>query len=574
VTLRIDVADSGVGIKSEDQRKLFGDFVQVDVKRNRGVAGTGLGLAITKRLCEAMGGGVSVESEYGGGSVFTALIPQEIAQDIPFAAVDDPGEKKTLIYEGRVIYAKSVAWSLENMGVPFRLVTAIEEFTQALREEEWYFAFSGYGLYDRIKPVMERLKEELPSKRLPPLALMIEWGTEAYVPNVRFVSLPVQTLSIADVLNGAPDRRNYGESAAFSGTRFIAPDARLLVVDDIATNLKVAEGLIAPYKAGVDTCLSGAEAVEMVKRNSYDIVFMDHMMPGMDGVEATALIREREKERTEGSKPVSIVALTANAVSGMREMFIAQGFSDFLAKPIDVSKLDDIMEKWLPKEKQIKEGGKREPEIETTAGTSPWEPAIPGVNTKRGVIMTGGTVEGYKQALWTFRGDAETRMEFLSAERAESEMKNFTTQVHALKSALASIGAAALSEEAAGLETAGKAGDAAFIRERIGVFRENLSGLVEYIDGALAEETGGAKDGPGEDSPALDREALFHLKEALEAGDIRAIDELLGKLANSRTEGEIASAFSRAADCILISDFGEAGKIIDGLLRTTSNDRL
>ncbi|MDR3354146.1 MAG: transporter substrate-binding domain-containing protein, partial [Synergistaceae bacterium] len=258
VTLRIAVADSGVGIKPEDLRKLFSEFVQVDIKRNRGVEGTGLGLAITKRLCEAMGGDVSVESEYGHGSVFTALIPQKIAQDTPFAAVEDASRKKTLIYEGRVVYAKSVAWSLENMRVPFRLVTSIEDFEQALREDEWYFVFSGYGLYDRIKPVMDRLERERPDGKRPPLALMIEWGTEAYVPGVRFVSLPVQALSISDVLNGAPDRRNYGEGAEFSGTRFTVPEARLLVVDDIATNLKVAEGLIAPYKARVDTCLSGA----------------------------------------------------------------------------------------------------------------------------------------------------------------------------------------------------------------------------------------------------------------------------------------------------------------------------
>ncbi|MDR3355231.1 MAG: response regulator, partial [Synergistaceae bacterium] len=301
VTLRVAVADSGVGIKPEDQQKLFSEFVQVDVKRNRGIEGTGLGLAITKRLCAAMGGDISVESEYGRGSVFTALIPQKTARDTPFAAVEDPGGKRTLVYEDREIYAKSVAWSLENMGVPFRLVTTAEDFDQALREEEWSFVFSGYDLRDLAGSVMDRTERDQPGKKRPPLALMIEWETEAYIPNVRFVSLPVQALSISDVLNGSPGRRNYGEGAAFGGTRFTMPDARLLVVDDIATNLKVAEGLIAPYKAHVDTCLSGAGAVELVKRNGYDIVFMDHMMPGMDGVEAVAAIREWEGEQAETS---------------------------------------------------------------------------------------------------------------------------------------------------------------------------------------------------------------------------------------------------------------------------------
>ncbi|MDR2069271.1 MAG: hypothetical protein LBP71_05320 [Spirochaetaceae bacterium] len=260
LTLKIVVADSGFGIKPEDRQKLFGEFVQVDTHKNRGIEGTGLALAITRRLCVAMGGDISVESEYGKGSVFTVSVPQKIAgaQDVemPFAAVDNPGKKKTLIFERRVIYAKSVAWSLKNIQVPHRLVTNLENFTEALRGEDWYVVFSGYGLYHRIRPVMEQLKKEFPQKEGPPLALMIEWGTEAYVPGVRFVSLPIQSLSISAVLNGRPDRRNYGESA-FSGTRFTAPAARFLVVDDIATNLKVAEGLIAPYHARVDTALSG-----------------------------------------------------------------------------------------------------------------------------------------------------------------------------------------------------------------------------------------------------------------------------------------------------------------------------
>jgi CheY-like chemotaxis protein/nitrogen-specific signal transduction histidine kinase/HPt (histidine-containing phosphotransfer) domain-containing protein len=564
--LRIDVADSGIGIKSEDRQRLFGDFVQVDMKRNRGVEGTGLGLAITKRLCAAMGGDISVESEYGEGSVFTALIPQEIAQDMPFAAVDDPEKKKTLIYERRMIYAKSAAWSLENMGVPFRLVTAIEDFAQALRDEEWYFIFSGYGLYGQVKAMMEKFEQELPAKKHPPLALMIEWGTEAYVPNVRFISLPVQTLSIADVLNGAPDRRNYGEIAAFSGTRFTAPDARLLVVDDIETNLKVAEGLIAPYKTHVDTCLSGAEAIELVKRNVYDIVFMDHMMPQMDGVEAAALIREWENGQGEaGRRPIPIVALTANAVTGMREMFIEKGFNDFLAKPIDVSKLDEIIEKWLPKEKQIKEGEKREPEIEAPAGILRWEPAIPGVNVKQGIIMTGGTIEGYKQVLSAFRRDSEARMGFLTAEHAGHDIKNFTTQVHALKGASAYIGAAALSEEAARLEAAGKTGDAAFIGERIGGFRENLSGLMEHIAAALIEETGGAEDSPGS-SADFRGEILRRLKNSLASEDVRTIDGILAELSKTPPDAFTGESLSRISDCVLVSDFRKAAEEADLLL--------
>jgi signal transduction histidine kinase/CheY-like chemotaxis protein len=561
VTLRIDVTDSGVGIKSEDQQKLFGEFVQVDMRRNRGIEGTGLGLAITKRLCVAMGGDISVESEYGKGSVFTALVIQEIAQDMPFAAVDNPGEKKTLIYEGRLVYAKSVAWSLENMGVPFRLVTAMEDFAQALRDEEWYFVFSGYGLYDRIKPMMERLRKELPSKKQPPLALMIEWGTEAYVPGVRFVSLPVQTLSIADVLNGAPDRRNYGESGEFSGTRFTAPAARFLVVDDIATNLKVAEGLISPYKAHVDTSLSGAEAVEMVKRNAYDIVFMDHMMSPIDGVEATALIREWEKEQgaADGRQTVPIVALTANAVSGMREMFLTQGFSDFLAKPIDISKLDDIIGKWLPKEKRIKADGS--PSFEAKAPYGPAELKIPGVDAAHGVAAAGGTEAMYREVLKLYCRDAEARMEFLNAAQAEHDMKNFITQVHALKSASASIGAEEISSMATALESAGSRGDMEYIRENLNPFRENLTAATERIKAAISGHNAVAPKGGGQGAGEL----LSLLKNALVSENVGDVDRILASLNEERLDKVTRDSLSRISDLVLVGEFKEASDIAENL---------
>jgi signal transduction histidine kinase/CheY-like chemotaxis protein len=364
VWLRVAVADTGKGITPEDQGKLFGDFVQVDTKKNRGIEETGLGLAITKRLCLLMGGDITVESEYGKGSTFTALIPQGVDSDVPFAAVNEPEGKKVLVYEGRKVYAESVCWSLGNMRVPYGMVANTDDFTAALGREEWSYVFSGYGLYEKIKPVMERVV--FPGGKPPPLALMVEFGDEPYIPNARFISLPVQSLSIANTLNGSADTKGYFESSG-SAARFSFPHARLLVVDDIATNLKVAEGLLAPYRAAVDTCLSGSQAVELAMRNEYDAIFMDHMMPEMDGIEAAAAIRAWEKEQQgksgmgggpagspgqERPKEVPIIALTANAVSGMREMFIEKGFSDFLAKPIDVSKMDEILGRWIPKWKR------------------------------------------------------------------------------------------------------------------------------------------------------------------------------------------------------------------------------
>jgi CheY-like chemotaxis protein/anti-sigma regulatory factor (Ser/Thr protein kinase) len=348
VWLKITVTDTGHGIKPTDMSKLFDDFVQVDMKKNRGIEGTGLGLAITKKLCAAMGGDITVESEYDKGSVFTAIVRQSVSTPEPFATVENPGGKKVLVYESQAVYSQAICWSLRNMGVPYAMAETPEEFAETLLREEWYYVFSSYGLYEKIKPVMEKI----PNEKRPSLALMIEWGVDAYIPGVRFVSLPVQSLSIADVLNGKASAQSYFDNSKTGGSiRFTLPGVRLLIVDDLSTNLKVAECLLAPYKATVETCLSGKEALELVKQHNYEIVFMDHMMPEMDGIEATAAIRSWEKEQKHNNK-IPIIALTANAVSGMREMFIENSFNDFLAKPIDISKLDEMLDRWIPKEKQ------------------------------------------------------------------------------------------------------------------------------------------------------------------------------------------------------------------------------
>jgi CheY-like chemotaxis protein len=317
------------------------------MKKNLSIEGTGLGLAITRQLCIAMGGKISVKSEYGAGSVFTVIIPQDIESETPFATVEEPEKKKVLVYEGRAVYAKSACWALENLNVPYTMVTNQDDFAAALYREEWFYVFSGYGLQDRIDLVMER--GTFPQGKKPPLALMIEWGIEANIPGARFMSIPVQSMSISNVLNGISDSKDYVKSSDV--IRFCYPRARLLVVDDIDINLMVAEGLLTPYQATVDTCTSGLQAIELVKHNEYDIVFMDHMMPEMDGIETTAIIRAWEKEQ-HLHKQVPIIALTANAVVGMKEMFIKSGFNDFVSKPIDVSKLDEMLDRWIPKEKR------------------------------------------------------------------------------------------------------------------------------------------------------------------------------------------------------------------------------
>jgi signal transduction histidine kinase/CheY-like chemotaxis protein len=337
--LTFTVADSGIGIREEDLGSLFGDFVRLDLDHNKGIEGTGLGLVITKRLCQEMGGDIRVSSVYGEGSAFTAEIVQSFSGETPLAVVEHPQTKRALLYDNRRLYSDSVFETLSNLKVPVVRTSDAETFIAEFSGGNFAFAFTSPNILEQVVASMKQ-----PCSRTN-LVLLADLGEMSSFRDIPVIAMPAYAVSVANVLNGVslskPERKNH--------VRFTAPAARVLVVDDIITNLKVSQGLLMPFKMRVDICDTGAKAVALTKTNRYDIILMDHMMPGMDGIETTASIRALEGDYF---KQVPIIALTANAVSGMREMFLENGFSDYLAKPVELTRLNEVMERWIPKSKR------------------------------------------------------------------------------------------------------------------------------------------------------------------------------------------------------------------------------
>ncbi|MDR2096682.1 MAG: response regulator [Treponema sp.] len=553
--LKIEVEDCGIGIKKENLDKVFEEFIQVDTAANRGVEGSGLGLAITRRLCRAMGGDITVRSVYGKGSVFTAWIPQQTNSGERFAAIENPKGQAVLIYENQTINADSLCWSLDNLGVPYTLTAAEDAFFEALRGEhdgtgkEYAFIFMAQPLYVHLRPVLEDMQ------LLSRLVLLADYGSESGIHNIRFLILPVHTLSLANVINHKTETRSAEEKGR-TAVNFTAPSARVLIVDDIITNLKVAQGLLLPYNMILDTCTTGATSIELFKKNKYDLIFMDHMMPGMDGVEAMLRIRALEGEYF---RKIPIIALTANALSGMQEMFLSLGFDDYLAKPIEISKLNALMEKWVPREKRRALG-----RAEALPSTSPAGFEIEGVDTKKGLALAGESETAYREILEQYCRDVEERLPFLGGPPAPEDLPSFVINVHALKSASAAIGADALSARALLLENAGRVNDLGAITEHLPDFRHDISVLTARIGAALHPE-----EKPDEESDTtvsrLNRDTLLQLKTALDERDVWDIETLLNKLLTDSVNHE-KRILSQISKCVLISEFEKAVDLLDGLL--------
>ena len=473
INLKFEIADSGIGIKDQDIKNLFRNFTRLDMKKNQGVEGTGLGLAITRSICLSMGGDVKVISKYGEGSVFTAVIPQTIVGKEQIATVNNPSEKSVLCYEKQDIYAQSLIGTIQNLGVAITLKNNDAEFFKELSGGKYAFAFAGEDLALKARELIEK-------KSLNTTLILLTFDNGQWpLQNNLLLSKPVWAVSVANILN----RQMATELNKWQGGHFIAPEARLLVVDDINTNLVVTAGLLAVYQCKVDTCTNGMDAVLKIQSEHYDLVFMDHMMPEMDGIEATRNIRVLKGDYFLN---IPIIALTANAIIGMKEKFLSQGFNDFLSKPIDISRLDDILATWIPKEKQIKrlvvEGKKPENKI------IPKGYILDGIDIQAGIIRY--TENTYLDVLRSYCVHTPILIEKMrcleDCQNTDDAIEEYTITVHGIKGSTYGICANKIARQAEALENAARKKNIGFIEANNIQFIELIKNLIVKINELLS----------------------------------------------------------------------------------------
>jgi PAS domain S-box-containing protein len=332
--LEVSVRDTGIGIRDEDLQNLFANFSRVDTRRNRGIEGTGLGLAISKNLVELMGGEITVESKYGEGSCFSFYIMQKVEnpQPIPRLPVDE--QRRVAVWKPNEVKARVLANKINKLGAICNIITNHENISQ------YTHVFFDSSRFYKI------IETQCPNTKLVAVARGFT-DNERVPPNMELMHMPLTSLLLVRLLGGktgVQDEINIdGEEATVS-----LNNARLLVVDDIDINLMIAEDILIAYGAEVDTADSGSQSIRMIKENDYDMVFMDHMMPEMDGVDVTKIIRALSGEKYQ---KLPIIALTANVVGDVRDMFIKSGMNDFLSKPMEKAEMERVLREWLPPEK-------------------------------------------------------------------------------------------------------------------------------------------------------------------------------------------------------------------------------
>ncbi len=436
------VSDTGMGIKGDDLSKLFSSFSQVDTKRNRSVEGTGLGLAISKRLVDMMDGDIWCNSEYGLGTTFGFYVNLRVCSDKSLVEIYEKEKKKVLVIEERDILKKNTKKAFENMGVECYVTTGLQDFSSKLSNQYTHIILPR-RLYLQISEEVNRLA---PESTVTVVTGMNESHT--IFGKVRFMHRPCYVLNFANLLNNESFARTSKEEGD-TLLNFVAPNAKVLVVDDNSVNLIVAKGLLELYQINVSTALNAEDCLSLVRYNNYDIIFIDHMMPIMDGVEVTGIIRNFDDQYY---KNVPIIALTANAISGAREMYMEYGFTEFLSKPIEVKELSRVLYTYLPKDT-----------VEYIEPTT--------INEKNDMLN--------REILRSIYIDGQRKIPLLYHLFEEKDIKNYTIEVHALKSVAASAKNMDLSEHAKNHEFAGKRGDFIFIEKD---FHNLISKYKEFVD--------------------------------------------------------------------------------------------
>ena len=437
VWLIIRVSDTGMGIRSGDIGKLFNDYIQMNIELTRNIEGTGLGLSITKMIAGLMDGSITVESEYGKGSVFTARLKQKFVTDSVIGA--------------------EIANSLKNFQ---------------------YF-------------------EE---KR----------------------------------------RRNSHLK------RIRLPYARVLVVDDVPTNLDVAKGMMKLYGMQIDCVMSGQEAIDAIRdeKVKYNAVFMDHMMPGIDGIEAARIIRE--EIGTEYAKTVPMIAFTANAIVGNEEMFLNKGFQAFLSKPLEVNNLDLIIQEWIRdeelektyKEKQIIVDGQKI--IDVRGGKDrrivtnrrcgidrrSLDNKVLGIDMNKGLMRFGGNMESYLQVLRSYMANTPPLVEKIKSINQDT-LAEYAIIVHGIKGSSRGICADLVGNKAEALEKAAKAGNIDFVIANNANFIADTEKVLTSLE-EMFTETAAKNSKPSKDKP--DREILIRLLTSCKAYDMDGVDEAMTEI--------------------------------------------
>ncbi len=330
IVIHAVIEDTGIGIREEDMPRLFAAFERLDDRDHESmkVEGTGLGLSICKSILDSMHGSISVESTYNKGSCFTFDIPVKTIVDSKMLEVRNVRHLSILLYEDNRERSEIAEKALKDLGVLYKAVYDEKEFLEYVKKG----GYTHVLISNENCSQNEEILKSINMKRV--IITYINTTDEIPYDSDRLIR-PVDTLSLTMHFNNAGDTRNKDLKRGFTCSR-----ARVMIIDDNRTNLFVIERLLKRYGMNTVTAQSGREALNLTGNDKFDMIFIDYMMPEMDGIDT---LKEIRAHNSQWCKTVPCIVLTADAADGARQMLLDAGFDDYISKPIRVERLAEAI---------------------------------------------------------------------------------------------------------------------------------------------------------------------------------------------------------------------------------------
>jgi|HubBroStandDraft_1064217.scaffolds.fasta_scaffold02078_6 signal transduction histidine kinase/DNA-binding response OmpR family regulator len=536
------VRDTGIGLTKEQMGRLFQAFEQADASTTRQHGGTGLGLAISKRLAQLMGGAVGVESDEGKGSTFwfTARLGngatnrrQAVSPDLRgrrVLIIDDNPQARAVLSSmliGMTFEADEAGSGLE--GIEMVRLAAESNKPYEIVYVDWQMpGLDGFATGKRIRA--------LPNLRIRPhLVMVTAYGREEVLKQAQensFANILIKPVTASLLFDSAVEVLGASSSKAYEAAAAPAVElaqiygARVLLVEDNELNREVALGLLEDAHLAIESAENGQVAVRMVAEHEYDLVLMDMQMPVMDGLAATRAIRLKPQFRS-----LPIIAMTANVMESDREKCSEAGMNDHLAKPIDPQALFAALLRWIKPRADAAAKSPPETASATARPRSPEEAGlgesaslqIEGVDTQTALRRTGGNPKRYEMLMRKFAESAN--VEEIRAAHAAGDTTTAARAAHSLKGAAANLGATAVANSAADVETAIKAG--LVVQPLLDVLAASVRAVVQAIRSALPHEHVTVEAGAATADPASVVAPLRKLARLLSNDDGEAADFIL-----------------------------------------------
>lgn len=491
INLCIQVSDTGIGMTPEEVKKIRTHFYQSNAGRSRQAGGLGLGLSIVYGMVSAMEGFLQIESTSGKGTTVSVSIPQKISDNTACMFVENKQNlclacylkpEKYEVPEIRHYYDQMIANLVEGIDIPLHRANNINDLKHLESLYQFTHLFLGKDEYEENGAYFEALSHQI--------NLIVIADDTFSLPKssgVKLMRKPFYSLPIVNMLGLGREQ----EDEVFKDKYMICPGVRVLVVDDEPMNLMVAKGVFRDYQMEVTTADSGRKAIEICRTQEFDLIFLDHMMPEMDGVETLKVLR---KNNAELGVTCSVIAFTANAVSGAREMFLQEGFDEFLSKPIEVMAMERILRKVLPKssiqyvdkhfhvaDDEADDDGETEEKKDPVSLLEDF-----GIDTRLGISYCMDE-RFYIEMLNKFADDAPEKRKAIVDAYEGADWEKYAIFVHALKSTSKMVGILALSEKARDMETASKQRDIEYVKARHQLLLNEYQLVVDKINEVLKQ---------------------------------------------------------------------------------------